>query len=124
MSIVKKSKNKNRVFFCGAGACQAAITPQGELKLCLMIESPRFKILPDGIKTAWKRLSGFSRRIELSRDRDCLRCRLIEECKWCPARSWLYDRSFTSCVPELKIQALRRKAPAAKKRKKKQKIKE
>ena len=41
---------------CGAGLSQAAITPGGELKICLMIERPRYPILKTSLKDAWEKL--------------------------------------------------------------------
>jgi len=41
--LVPGPKTKN-LFKCGVGISQVAITPQGELKMCLMIDYPRYKI--------------------------------------------------------------------------------
>jgi MoaA/NifB/PqqE/SkfB family radical SAM enzyme len=41
---------------CGIGSTQAAITPQGQLKPCVMLEHPRCDIRAGGIDRAWARL--------------------------------------------------------------------
>jgi len=44
------------LFECGAGMSQAAITPSGELKACLMIDHPRFGIPDTSLKGAWEKM--------------------------------------------------------------------
>ncbi|NLO91279.1 MAG: radical SAM protein [Elusimicrobia bacterium] len=41
---------------CGAGDVQAAITPAGELKICVAVDGPKWKIGPSSLKTLWRRL--------------------------------------------------------------------
>lgn len=106
------------LFKCGVGQTQAAITPQGELKPCLMIDYPRYKILNRvarnayhvsritshvrrySVKTAWESLKEFVATIKPDKNYKCLQCNLQPFCRWCPARAWLYKRSFTSCDPQ------------------------
>jgi radical SAM protein with 4Fe4S-binding SPASM domain len=93
------------LFGCGAGLSQAAITPQGELKLCLMINRPRYNIAEFSLKECWVKLSEFQERIAPDKNYRCDRCKLQAYCKWCPARGWLYQRSFTACAPESRKKA-------------------
>jgi len=88
------------LFKCGVGAAQAAITSQGELKPCLMIDEPRFKIHDNGLKDAWVKLKEFISSIGPDKNYKCDICNLQGYCKWCPAKSWLYNKTFTSCDPE------------------------
>jgi len=41
---------------CGAADSQAAITPAGEIKLCVAVDAPKWKIGPATIKMLWRRL--------------------------------------------------------------------
>jgi len=93
------------LFRCGVGANQAAITPSGELKMCLMIDYPKYKILETSLKDTWERLSALTDNIKADSYYQCDRCELNAYCKWCPARGWNYNRSFTSCDPEWKRKA-------------------
>ncbi|MDD2689101.1 MAG: radical SAM protein [Candidatus Omnitrophica bacterium] len=93
-------KKVTDIFKCGAGTTQAAVTPLGELKMCLMIDYPRYKILESSLNDAWERLKDFSANIKIDGDYKCNKCKLIIYCKWCPAQGWLYNRKFTSCEPE------------------------
>jgi len=96
----------SRLFKCGVGVSQAAITSLGELKMCLMIDYPKYKILSEvrgqrsDLKDAWKRLKELVVSIQPNKNYQCNTCKLQPYCKWCPAMGWLYNRSFTSCEPE------------------------
>jgi radical SAM protein with 4Fe4S-binding SPASM domain len=89
-------------FSCGAGISQAAITPAGELKLCAMIDQPKYNILDIGFRKAWDNLQGFVRETGPDKTYKCLSCDLKSYCVWCPARSWLYNKSFCACDPGLR----------------------
>lgn len=104
------------LFKCGVGTTQAAITPLGELKMCLMIDYPKYKIRVTGnkyqvtrnksqatyytLKEAWEKLKELVRRIKPDGNYQCNQCELEQFCKWCPAKTWLESRSWTSCEPE------------------------
>lgn len=105
----------SRLFKCGVGQTQAAITPQGELKMCVMIDYPKYKILNKevtsnqepvtrekrlGLKKAWRKLKRLVASIKPDENYQCYRCKLKPYCKWCPARGWLYNMNFSSCDPE------------------------
>lgn len=107
------------LFKCGVGRSQAAITPLGELKMCLMIDYPRYWIqntenrkqkTENGeqrtdLGEAWERLKGSVAAIKPDKEYKCDKCELRSDCKWCVARSWLYNRRFTSCEPESRRKA-------------------
>ena len=109
----RKPKSENP-FKCGVGVSQAAITPSGELKMCLMIDYPKYKILngedarrktegraeKTNLEYAWKELKELVGSIKPDKDYKCDMCELEPYCKWCPARGWLDNKSFTSCDPE------------------------
>lgn len=95
------------LFTCGVGKSQATITPQGELKMCLMIDYPKYKILNKGVvsrktglREAWVRLKKLVASIQPDENYQCDSCNLYDHCKWCPARAWLKNKSFTACDPE------------------------
>jgi radical SAM protein with 4Fe4S-binding SPASM domain len=117
-----RTPNTDNLFKCGVGQTQAAITPLGELKMCLMIDYPKYKILdtedreenrlsvidrppptanrPPNLKDAWEKLKELVRNIKPDENYQCDRCELEPYCKWCPAKGWLYNKTFTSCEPE------------------------
>lgn len=95
----KREPKDKDLFKCGVGLTQVAITPQGELKPCLMIDNPRF-FIGSSFTSAWDKLKDFISKINPDENYKCNDCNLQQFCKWCPARSWLYSGSFTSCDPE------------------------
>ena len=88
------------LFECGVGVSQAAITPSGELKMCVMIDYPRCRILKSSLKDTWEKLKKLVENIKPDENYRCDKCELELYCKWCPARGWLENRNFTSCEPE------------------------
>lgn len=111
------------LFKCGAGLSQAVITPSGELKMCLMIDFPKYKILSEnrkqraknrGLKETWERLKELVASFKPDENYRCGKCELAPYCKWCPAKAWLYNRTFTSCEPESRAFAeiIRKKSKA------------
>jgi len=90
------------LFKCGVGQTQAAITPLGELKMCLMIDYPKYKLhtTRHTLKEAWEKLKDLVKNIKPDENYKCGSCELKDFCKWCPAKAWLYNGTFTSCDPE------------------------
>ncbi len=107
--LIPDTNDRTRItgnfFKCGVGVSQAAITPLGELKMCVMIDYPKYKILKSSLKDAWKKLKELVASIKPDRDYKCDKCELELYCKWCPARGWFENRNFTSCEPESRRRA-------------------
>jgi len=109
-----RTPKTENLFKCGVGISQAAITPFGELKMCLMIGYSKYKILDTDhrqqttdnrpqkvdLKDAWERLKELVAAIKPDENYQCDRCELKSYCNWCPAKAWLNDKSFTTCDPE------------------------
>ncbi|MFQ5868039.1 MAG: radical SAM protein [bacterium] len=95
----------HELFKCGVGRSQVAITPLGELKMCLMIDYPKYKILKGSLEEAWEKLKKLVENIKLDENYQCDECELEPYCKWCPARGWLENRNFTTCDPESRRRA-------------------
>lgn len=93
------------IFRCGAGFTQAAITPAGELKTCLMIDHPKYRILEVSLKEAWQRLSRLIESVKPEQGYECDKCGLKAYCDWCPARAWLEKKTFVHCNSEDRLQA-------------------
>lgn len=107
MRRLNKKTKPDPIFKCGVGLSQVAITPGGELKPCLMMDSARFKIKEAGLQEAWRQVKKYISGIKPGKNYRCRKCSLAIYCKWCPAKAWLYNRTFTSCDPECRRQAAR-----------------
>lgn len=82
---------RGRIFSCGAGSTQAALTPAGELKFCLMIDRPRYKLLSGPPGSAWLKLSSRAAGIETRKDP-----RFLAGARGsCPADAWLRRKART-----------------------------
>jgi len=95
-----RSRVAKELFRCGVGMSQAAITPKGELKMCLMIDYPKYMIRDSSFKKSWEKMKGVVKKITPDDDYQCDKCSLEVYCKWCPGKSWLETRQFTACDPE------------------------
>ncbi|MFH1504491.1 MAG: radical SAM protein [Candidatus Omnitrophota bacterium] len=95
----------NSLFKCGVGQAQAAITPFGELKMCLMIDYLKYNILKMGLRSAWDKMKKAVKDIKPDDNYQCSECELEDYCKWCPAKAWLNNKDFTSCDSESKRKA-------------------
>jgi len=98
--INSHSLSVKNLFKCGAGFSQAAITPSGELKMCVMIDCFKYNILKSSFKDSWHRLKEAADSIKPDKRYKCIKCELRLYCKWCPGQGWLYDKNFLSCDPE------------------------
>lgn len=103
-NLIPNTSDRTRItgnlFKCGVGVSQAAITPFGELKMCVMIDYPKYKILKGSLREAWEKLKELVEKIKPHENYRCTECELEAYCKWCPAKGWLENRNFTSCDPE------------------------
>ncbi len=103
-NLIPNTSDRTRItgnfFKCEVGVSQAAITPFGELKMCVMIDYPKYNILKSSLKDTWKKLKELVENVKPDENYQCDKCELAPYCKWCPARGWLENRNFTSCDPE------------------------
>lgn len=104
LNTKNRKPSTEKLFECGVGGTQAAITPWGELKMCVMIDQPKYKI-NSSLEDTWKKLKDFVAEIKPDNNYQCNSCQLLVFCKWCPAKAWLYNRTFTSCEPESRKKA-------------------
>jgi radical SAM protein with 4Fe4S-binding SPASM domain len=105
----QKEQKSGTIFFCGVGRSQAAITPAGELKFCVMIGYPKYDLLKLPFPKAWEKVKALASDIQPDKTYLCPECQLQAYCRWCPARGWLYRNNFRSCDPQMRAWAKRLK---------------
>lgn len=91
----KSEQKKSRLFNCGVGLYNLVINPFGELKMCIHINYPRYNILETSLEGCWLGLKELVDSIIADENYKCDGCQLRPYCRWCPARSWLEDGTFT-----------------------------
>jgi len=106
-SLLSTGSMEHSLFKCGVGFQQAAITPDGKMKMCLMIDYPRYPINDSNLSGQWERMRALIDSIQPGQHYQCASCYLYEICLWCPARAWLYKKNFTSCDPVCRSHAMR-----------------
>ncbi len=94
------SPDDSNFFNCEGGETKAAITPMGELKICVNIDKPKYDIQKNSLSDCWEKLREFVRGVKPDKNYHCGECELKLYCAWCPAISWLESRSFSTCNPE------------------------
>lgn len=104
-SVVQKI-DLTEFFRCGAGLSQAAITPLGQLKMCIMIDYPKLSLIKMPFKVAWRKMKKITSSLKPDNTYQCYRCGLKPYCSWCPARSWIKKRKFFACDEEFRLRAL------------------
>jgi radical SAM protein with 4Fe4S-binding SPASM domain len=65
-----------------------------------MIDAPRYEVIGGSLNGAWGKLKKFIASIKPDENYKCNTCELADICKWCPAKAWLYNKTFTFCDPE------------------------
>lgn len=100
-----KKRNLNRVFNCSAGYTDLTISPFGELKTCIYVSYPKYKILNGSLSEGWDKVKSFVDNLKPPKSWACRSCDLIDYCSWCPARGYLEDGKFTTCDPDCRARA-------------------
>jgi radical SAM protein with 4Fe4S-binding SPASM domain len=92
--------SSQELFECGSGTSQVAINPSGELKICLEIDYPKYSIIKTSFHDVWNKLNKLVSAIKPDENYLCSSCGLSKYCDWCPGKSWLEHKNFTSCSLE------------------------
>lgn len=97
--------NHNRLFHCGAGKTEGVINPYGEMRLCMDIPCPNYKILSGSFAEGWATLSDYVKKTPPGATYQCRDCELIRYCDFCPAKGWLECADTSACPPYFKQMA-------------------
>jgi len=89
---------KNGNFYCRAGKATFAVTPSGEMNVCLNLPLPAVHPLKIGFQKAWE-LVQLVVETEQPDESVCDLCDVRGYCQICPAWSYNLDRSLTTPVP-------------------------
>ncbi|MFB0565180.1 MAG: radical SAM protein [Candidatus Aminicenantaceae bacterium] len=105
--LIEKEKNpmenkelscqKVSFFYCNAGKNSLAITPYGEMNLCLECRLPQYDLRRGSVAEGWNELVKHTKSIKPDSAYQCRGCELKDYCNWCPAVGWLEKRDINSC---------------------------
>ena len=90
------------LFYCDAGRNSLAITPYGQMNLCLQFHFPGYDLCSGNLSDGWRELADYVRSAEYEGNYQCIRCEIREFCLCCPAEGWLNNGDPRSCVPYFK----------------------
>lgn len=90
-------ENQSSCMKCKAGSCSFVINWQGELRPCIVMDTPSVPVFEVGFQRAWKRIVEETQKIRINKK--CQNCRLRKVCNTCAAASMAEKGSFDA-VPE------------------------
>ncbi len=100
-----------KLFSCGFGYTDLVINPFGEVKLCLELGEPRFKVKGSSLRASWQEAVDFVDREITAALEQREPCELRPYCDCCPVQAYLATGNFAACDP-----TERRRAEIRKKR--------
>ncbi len=103
-------ESKTEVFTCSCGKKSFAITPYGEMNLCVTTYHPRYQIQTGSMKEGWKLLVDFVESFKPSERFECPQCEFSDDCSQGPMDAFLNTGDFNPCVPYFKETARRVKS--------------
>jgi len=98
----RAASRNNGLFYCNAGRNSLAITPYGELNICLEYHFPKYDLRRGNIAQGWKELVNYVKSTRPTAACGCGNCELVEFCQWCPAEGYLNEGDKNTCVPYFK----------------------
>ena len=97
---------------CDCGKDRFAITPYGQMNLCVSFPIPRYDVRTGTIRDGWKVLQDTARNAKPNEHDECPSCDLKTFCYQGRADAWLETGDMSVCLPNFKELAARRKAEA------------
>lgn len=91
------SSRKVGFFYCNAGKNSLAITPYGEMNICLEYRFPGYEVNRGTVAEGWRKLINYINSIKPSSSYQCKECELRQFCQWCPAVGLLEERDASNC---------------------------
>jgi radical SAM protein with 4Fe4S-binding SPASM domain len=91
------SPKRGGLFYCSAGRNSLAITPYGELNLCLEYRLPVYDLRKGSLSEGWRELVNYVESAKPGKNYRCNNCRLQKFCQWCPAVGLLEEGDRGAC---------------------------
>jgi len=98
----KKCQANEGLFRCGCGKSSVAVTPYGEMNLCINFPVPRYDLRTGNVSSGWKTLVEYIDSVGPSRAYECPECSVRDYCRQGPVDAWLERGDFSPCLPYFK----------------------
>jgi len=90
------------LFHCGCGKSSMAVTPYGEMNLCINFPVPQYDLRTGSVSSGWKALVEYVDSAIPSQAYECPTCSVQDYCRQGPANAWLERGDFSPCLPYFK----------------------
>lgn len=90
------------LFHCRCGKNSLAITPYGEMNLCINFPVPRYDLRRGNVSTGWRTLVAYVDSAKPSEAYECPSCDLRSDCRQSPLDAWLETKDLSPCLPYFK----------------------
>jgi radical SAM protein with 4Fe4S-binding SPASM domain len=115
---VQSPKDRDKLYYCGAGINSFAIDPLGRMSMCVLSHADTYDLRTGSFRDGWDRFLYRIRHRMISRSTKCLQCEIKAICGMCPASAELEQGDpespvdFLCRVAHLRAQALGFPIPA------------
>jgi len=90
------------LFPCGCGKSSVAVTPYGEMNLCINFPVPQYNLRAGNVSSGWKELKEYIDSVGPSQVYECPSCEVRDYCRQGPVDAWLETGDFSPCLPYFK----------------------
>lgn len=102
------------MFSCDCGKSSLAVTPYGEMNLCVSLPIPKYDLQSGDVASGWRSLVNLVESTGPSSGYECPSCDLEPHCRQGPMDAWLETGDFNPCLPYFKeLAALEKQAHEA-----------
>lgn len=105
----------NGLFTCKCGRTSLAVTPYGQMNLCVSLPIPQYDLRTGTVSEGWKTLVGLVEEANAKPGEayECPTCPVQGHCRQGPMNAWLETGTFEPCLPYFKELATVEKAAAS-----------
>lgn len=87
---------------CACGRARFAVTPYGEMNLCVAFPIPKYDLRKGTLRDGWEALKRTVDGAQPNSRYECPRCHLRPYCKQGPSDAWLETGDMSRCLPHFK----------------------
>ncbi|MCH6570803.1 MAG: radical SAM protein [Acidobacteria bacterium] len=98
----EKCQASEGLFRCGCGKSSVAVTPYGEMNLCINFPVPQYDLRTGSVSSGWKALVEYIDSVGPSQAYECPSCDVRDYCRQGPVDAWLERGDFSPCLPYFK----------------------
>ncbi len=98
----EKCQAREGLFRCGCGKSSVAVTPYGEMNLCINFPVPQYDLRAGNVSAGWKVLMEYIDSVSPSQAYECPECSVRDYCRQGPVDAWLERGDVSPCLPYFK----------------------